>query len=104
MINNALCIQMLKDEIKKKGKLILTVHGDSMLPILKDGDVVQIEKADEYNIGDIVAYYDLFDSSLRIIVHRVIFVRKTYIMTKGDNNNFIDPLKVPIESIIGVKK
>ena len=92
---------MLKDELNKKRELRLTVHGDSMLPTLKDGEMVKIEERDEYKIGDIIAFYTIIEKQLKIVVHRVILVRKTYVLTKGDNNNFIDPIKVVYDIILG---
>ena len=41
---------------------------------------------------------------MNIIVHRVIFVRQTYVLAKGDNNNFIDPLKIKYYNILGTVK
>ena len=87
MIDNERCIDLLKEELNKKGELQLTVHGDSMLPNLKDGEAIIVEKCDKYKIGDIVAFYAIIEKQLKIVVHRVILVRKTYALTKGDNNN-----------------
>lgn len=101
LIDNKQCINMLKDELNKKRELRLTVHGDSMLPTLKDGEMVKIEERDEYKIGDIIAFYTIIEKQLKIVVHRVILVRKTYVLTKGDNNNFIDPIKVVYDIILG---
>lgn len=101
LIDNELCVQLLKDEIETKGKIRLTVHGDSMLPLLKDGHIITIEKCNQYNIGDIVAYCTIIENKLNIIVHRVIFARTTHILAKGDNNSFIDPLKIQLSNILG---
>ena len=101
VIENELCIDLLKEELDKKGELQLIVHGDSMLPTLKDGNVIKIEKCNEYRIGDIVVFYTIVENQLKIIVHRVIFVRKTYVLTKGDNNDFVDPIKVMNTMILG---
>ena len=104
MIDNERCIDLLKEELNKKGELQLTVHGDSMLPNLKDGEAIIVEKCDKYKIGDIVAFYAIIEKQLKIVVHRVILVRKTYALTKGDNNNFIDPIKVIYDMILGKVK
>lgn len=74
-----------------------SVYGNSMYPTIKDGQIVTICTDKNYNIGDIIAYY----VNNHIIVHRIIFVRKNYVLTKGDNNNYIDPLRVLKERIIG---
>lgn len=101
MIDNDLCINLLKEEIEKKGWIQLKIHGDSMLPTMKDGDMITVELCDQYKIGDIVAYYTVVDNKVKIIVHRVVFVRKTYVLAKGDNNDFIDPLRVSLNTVIG---
>ena len=80
------------------------MHGDSMLPTLKDAETVRVVNCDEYKIGDIVAFYTIIEKQLKIVVHRVILARKTYVLTKGDNNNFIDPIKVVYDMILGKVK
>ncbi|MBE6694350.1 MAG: signal peptidase I [Ruminococcaceae bacterium] len=101
LIDNEQCINLLKEELNKKGELQLTVHGDSMLPNLNNGDVVKVQSCNEYNIGDIIAYYTISENNVNIIVHRVIFVREKYVLAKGDNNSFIDPIKIDLNSILG---
>ena len=102
LINIEKCINLLKDELNKKGELQLTVYGDSMLPILKDGDTVKVQKCNEYKIGDIVAYFIIVDNKLKIVIHRIVLKRKEYLLTKGDNNNFIDNIKVRNCFVLGV--
>lgn len=100
-MDNELCIRVLKEEIERKGQIQITVRGDSMLPIIKDGEVVTVVRSNQHNIGDVIAYYTIIEAKVNIIVHRVIFVRKKYVLAKGDNNDFIDPLRVSIKQIIG---
>lgn len=102
LIDNEQCINLLKEELNKKGELQLTVHGDSMLPLLKDGDTIKIEKYNEYKVGDVVAYFVKVDNELKIVIHRIVLKRKEYLLTKGDNNNFIDKIKVKNDLILGV--
>ena len=102
LIDNEQCISMLKEELNQKGQLQLTVHGNSMMPLLKDGDSVTVKKCDEYKIGDIVAYFMNVDGQLKIVVHRVVLKRKEYLLTRGDNNNFIDKIKVKNCLVLGV--
>ena len=101
-MDNELCIRLLKEEIDTNGQIQLVVHGDSMLPTLKNKDKVVLEKKEQIDVGDIVGYYIETDDKIKIVVHRAIFVRKTYILTKGDNNDFIDPIRVVKPSILGV--
>ena len=103
-MDNELCIRLLNVEIEAKGQIQLVVHGDSMLPSLKDGDTIKVEKCNEYKISDVVAYFVVIEGKLKIIVHRVIFARKNYVLTKGDNNDFVDPIKVVYDMILGKVK
>lgn len=102
LIDNEQCINLLKEELNKKGELQLTVHGDSMLPNLKNGDVVKVQSCNEYKIGDVVAYFIKVDNKLKIVIHRIVLKRKEYLLTKGDNNNFIDNIKVKNDLVLGV--
>lgn len=101
MKDSGLCVNCIREEIDKKGEIQLQVHGNSMLPTLCDEVYITIEKCNTYKIkiGDVVAYLLSFN---KIIVHRVIQVRKNYVLTKGDNNKFIDPLKVTYDKIMGI--
>ena len=101
MINNEMSINLLKDELKSRGKINLTINGSSMIPCLNSGETVFLFESKTYKIGDIIAFYIKTNDSLKIIVHRVIFIRKDYILTKGDNNNFIDPIRVNKSQILG---
>ena len=101
LIDNGQCINLITNELNNNGKISLTVHGNSMFPTLNDGETVTVIKSEQYNIGDIIAYYTITDNLVTIIVHRVIFTRSKYVLTKGDNNSFVDPLKINLCSILG---
>lgn len=91
------------------GSLLAVVKGYSMLPTLREGDVVLLEKTppDSIKPGDIVIY----SAGDRLIIHRVIDVEvrdgRYYYVTKGDNNSvpdliyFEDGLGVPYERVLG---
>jgi len=70
------------------------VKGRSMLPLLREGDIVFIVrcKPDEIKTGDVIVYKSKIESKL--IIHRVISVvysnEEYYYITKGDNNAIID--------------
>ena len=57
---------------------------------------------DELNKGDVVAYFIIVDNKLKIMIHRIVLRRKEYLLTKGDNNNFIDNIKVRNCFVLGV--
>lgn len=68
---------------------LAVVRGSSMLPLLREGDVVVLEKKgpDQIEVNDIIVYRSLKG---HLIIHRVIDVKEiggvTYYVTKGDNN------------------
>jgi len=80
-----------------------TCSGPSMYPTLRSGDGLVLEpfeKPSQLNVGDIIVYSSsdkLFD-----VVHRVIKKEKDGVITRGDNNNKIDPDIVPYAAIIGI--
>jgi len=96
-----MCIAIIKEKIDKNEDVVFTVFGDSMLPSINNGEKVIIKKCDTYKIGDIVAYYIKDESKYDIIVHRLVFVRKSYFLAKGDNNSFLDPIRINIDNVIG---
>ena len=79
--------ELLADEIKSKGGVWMTIHGNSMYPAILDSQKVYIVNKEKIEVDDIIAYYFLDPKGkLHIMVHRALFVRKTYVLTKGDNN------------------
>ena len=67
----------------------VTTSGISMSPRFHSGDLGVVRPAADYRVGDIVAYRS---TTLRIVVlHRIIAVKGGRFVTKGDNNDFVDP-------------
>ncbi len=76
--------------------------GPSMYPTLRSGDGIILEPfKSEANlkVGDIILYSR--SDGLSDIVHRIIRIEKDGVITRGDNNNRIDPGTVPFSNIIG---
>jgi signal peptidase I len=67
----------------------VTTSGISMQPRFHGGDLAVVRPAAEYRVGDIVAYRST--TLDHVILHRVIAVKGDRYVTKGDNNNFVDP-------------
>lgn len=63
------------------------VVGNSMYPNLKNGDFLVVRKSTDYEVGDIICF---FDGENRRIVHRVIKIDNETITTKGDFNKVND--------------
>ena len=62
-----------------------------MLPMFKSGDIVFVIPAMNIHIGDIIIYKTC---NGRLVIHRVVDIvktgGKTYYVTKGDGNEWID--------------
>jgi len=88
---------------------LAVVKGISMLPTLREGDIVFITRPPPEAIkpGDVIIY----DAGGKLIIHRVIDVRikgeEYYYVTKGDNNPgpdifyFDNGIGVPYDRVIG---
>lgn len=79
-----------------------TCSGPSMYPTLIAGDGLKLEpyrNVSEVRVGDVISYpypgrpYD--------VVHRIIKLSADDVITRGDNNNKIDPYVIPYYEIIG---
>lgn len=87
---------------------VAVVKGNSMLPLLREGDIVFIVKANPSEIkeGDVIVFWTPNNATL--IIHRVIKVmwskNTAYYITKGDNNPFEDKyysIGVPYSKVVG---
>lgn len=90
--------------------VVAVVKGNSMLPLLREGDIVFISTTPPEDIkpGDIVVFKG---TKGNYIIHRVVEVvnikGKYYYVTKGDNNQLPDVAEfennrgVPYERIVG---
>lgn len=86
------------------------IKGSSMLPLLREGDIVFIAKAgpSDIKVGDIIVYKSNYDT---YIIHRVVGIlivgNEYYYVTKGDNNIMPDYWQfgnypgIPYERVVG---
>lgn len=88
--------EILDFNLRCMGKLQIVVEGNSMRPILKPGDTIEISKKKIYKIGDIV----VFKEKDNRIVHRIIAYDQEHLITKGDNVCYSD-LPIMYEDIMG---
>lgn len=72
------------------------ISGNSMAPLLKEGDLVTVVSAEKVRIGDIIVF-----GESQLLVHRLVkFLNSEKVLTKGDKNLTLDaPLAK--EKIIG---
>lgn len=87
---------------------LVVVELTSMLPELKEGDMLLLNGVDDKSSilpGYIIVFENLNPSPQRI-VHRVIEVKwieeHLHFITKGDNNPVADRYPVPEENVIGI--
>lgn len=76
---------------KANANLMVTVTGNSMFPVICDGDMVNIMPSELYSVGDIVVY-----KNKTIIIHRIVEAHSNsngtrFYFSKGDNNLTRDP-------------
>ena len=79
-----------------------TCTGPSMNPILKGGDGLDLytyRNRSEIRVGDVIVYPHPFGTV--DVVHLIIKIRRDGVITRGDNNNKIDPYTVGFDDIIG---
>lgn len=97
----ALCILIYLPKVF--GMSVFYVETDSMLPTLRPGYLIVTKKVAFENIksGDIITFSDLKQTSF--CTHRVVSKNSDdlSIKTKGDNNDFYDPLDTSFDFVKG---
>jgi signal peptidase I len=73
---------ILKHKIESAASCQITVGGNSMLPVLHNGDVITIRKEDKYEIGDVLIFKYGEEG---ILVHRLLKTKDKKYYCKGDN-------------------
>jgi signal peptidase I len=81
----------------------VVIRGSSMLPALQTGDLVVARAADDYAIGDIVAYRVRAGEigAGHVVVHRLIGGGDAGFEVRGDNNDAPDPWHPTRTDIVG---
>jgi signal peptidase I len=89
---------------------IMAVSSQSMTPTFNYGDLIVVrgEKAENVEVGDIIAFtvpapFDRIAASPTVhrVVEKWVENDKTYFKTKGDSNPSADSWKLPAENIVG---
>jgi signal peptidase len=90
--------------LEKHNRVRTLFSGNSMLPTLKEGMRLDIEKEspDEIRRGDIIVY----KKSDAMVVHRAVKItrdgHKRIFVTRGDNHAYIEPDRIQEDDLIGV--
>jgi signal peptidase I len=80
---------------------LAVVSGNSMAPLLQDGDLAVVRKRPWYEVGDIVLYRDDRRGTDKLFLHRIVGIEGDRFTLKGDANGFTDPAKPAKSAIIG---
>ena len=84
---------IIQDTLQKTGSARFRVVSNSMLPLIKNDDWIEVGMLNENSslkIGDIILYRRPTD----FLLHRVVKMNDNLIWTKGDRNRTIDfPIK-----------
>ncbi len=79
----------------------VNVRGISMEPTLRTGDLLVMRRAEQYAVGQIVAFTS--DMNSAVVVHRIVDVLDDRYLLKGDNNAFLDRFTPTADEIIGAE-
>jgi signal peptidase I len=79
------------------------VHGISMLPTYRTNDLLSIQRAESYRLGDVISYHPAeLPCKLCNVVHRIVGGDATGgFITKGDNNQVVDGFRAKPQEIAG---
>lgn len=79
-----------------------TCIGPSMYPTLKPGDGIELcpyKTSAQIRVGDVIVCPH--PKGTVDVVHRIIAIRHESVITRGDNNNKVDPYRVQFDDIKG---
>lgn len=77
----------------------LVTSGQSMQPLVQSGDLVFIRGAEDYTVGDIVAYQN--PQLGAVALHRIIDRSEGRFVLQGDNNDWVDGYEPTASEIAG---
>jgi signal peptidase I len=75
------------------------LYGVSMEPHLHRGDLVLTRSEAQYDVGDVIAYRS--PTLHRTVLHRIVARDGNRFVTKGDNNDFLDPDHPSAGDVVG---
>jgi signal peptidase len=92
---------------KVLGHEILNVLSGSMEPAIKTGSIIAIQPnfpTDQLKAGDVITYKSIDNPEMKI-THRIVEIEtvggQLQFITKGDNNDAIDPIPIPENLVVG---
>jgi signal peptidase I len=88
-----------------KNSLFFIYNGGSMAPLFKPGDFLCSHRSvfRDIHLGDVVIFHWKGDDvRLDYVVHRVVSVKREYLITQGDNNFTPDSQLVTNDNLVGL--
>jgi len=90
----------------------VTTHGNSMEPDFSAGDLAVIRSADDYRVGEVIAYHS--ETLKTVVMHRIVAVQNypddqgtqdtedsTRYTLRGDHNSWLDPDHPARDQVVG---
>jgi signal peptidase I len=77
----------------------MITHGISMEPLLHAGDLALVRPANDYHVGEVVAYRSTLLHT--VVLHRIYAIHDGRYTFKGENNDFLDPTHPTRALLIG---
>ena len=95
---HAMCCELIHDVGRNSGEVRLKVTGASMLPAIRPGDVIRVQRCDlaELRPGQVV----LFHRDGKLTAHRIQKVFTDHLIARGDSVKIADP-PVKADEIVG---
>ncbi len=89
---------MNEPKVSSEKSLRIPVQGTSMCPTLQPGDICQVQVMPApFGSGDIIVFW----AGKGLVVHRVLLRVKEQVVTRGDNQTWIDR-PIPLSRVLGV--
>lgn len=86
----------------KNNYKILAVTSGSMAPAIKTGSIVVTQPVNNYKAGDIISF-NSGATKKDNTTHRIVEVKNSAFVTKGDANENNDTKEVPVSKVLGKK-
>jgi signal peptidase I len=77
----------------------VTTQGVSMQPRFSSGDMAVLRSAENYAVGDVVAFHSVELNTT--VMHRIVAREGDRFVTQGDNNSWIDPDRPSVGEVLG---
>lgn len=95
-LEDSFMLALFKNSIKLGNIETIKAIGFSMLPLIQQNDMISVQRANTYSVGDIIVYEY---KTQGLLVHRIIAIKEKELWCRGDNAVRIE--KIGYADIIG---